>query len=77
MLEYLLYPVLGIFAGLTAGLLGVGGGIIIVPVLIYAFTALGFSSEVLTHMAVGTSLATIIVTSIGSVYQHHKKAAVL
>lgn len=77
MLEFLLYPLLGIFAGLTAGLLGVGGGIIIVPVLIYSFTALGFSSDVLTHMAVGTSLATIIITSAGSVYQHHRKGAVL
>ena len=77
MLEFLLYPLLGVFAGLSAGLLGVGGGVIIVPVLIYSFTALGFSSEVLTHMAVGTSLATIIVTSAGSVFQHHRKGAVL
>jgi len=77
LLEFLLYPLLGIFAGLTAGLLGVGGGIIIVPVLIYSFTALGFSADVLTHMAVGTSLATIIITSAGSVYQHHRKGAVL
>lgn len=77
MLEFLLYPLLGVFAGLSAGLLGVGGGIIVVPVLIYSFTALGFSQEVLTHMAVGTSLATIIVTSTGSIYQHHRKGAVL
>lgn len=75
--EFLLYPLLGVFAGLTAGLLGVGGGIIVVPVLIYSFSALGFSPEVLTHMAVGTSLATIIITSAGSVYQHHRKGAVL
>lgn len=77
MSEFFLYPLLGVFAGLTAGLLGVGGGIIIVPVLIYSFTLLGFSPDVLTHMAVGTSLATIIVTSMGSVYQHHSKGAVL
>lgn len=77
MLEFLLYPLLGIFAGLSAGLLGVGGGIIVVPVLIYSFTALGFSPEVLTHMAVGTSLATIIITSTGSVFQHHRKGSVL
>lgn len=77
MSEYLLYPLLGVFAGLTAGLLGVGGGIIVVPVLIYAFTALAFSPDVLTHMAVGTSLATIIITSAGSVFQHHRKGAVL
>jgi len=76
-MEYLIYPALGIVAGLAAGLLGVGGGLIIVPVLIYTFAALGFSPAVLTHMAVGTSLATIIITSLGSVYQHHKKGAVL
>jgi uncharacterized membrane protein YfcA len=75
--ELLIYPALGVFAGLAAGLLGVGGGLIIVPVLIYAFTAQGFSSEVLTHMAVGTALATMIVTSSGSAYQHHKNGAVL
>lgn len=77
MLEFLLYPLLGVFAGLSAGLLGVGGGIIVVPVLIYSFSALGFSPEVLTHMAVGTSLATIIITSTGSVFQHHRKGSVL
>ena len=76
-MEFIVYPALGVFAGLAAGLLGVGGGLIIVPVLIYAFTALAFSPDVLTHMAVGTSLATIILTSAGSVYQHHKKGAVL
>ena len=76
-MEYLIYPALGVVAGLAAGLLGVGGGLIIVPVLIYAFSGLGFSPDVLTHMAVGTSLATIIITSAGSVYQHHKKGAVL
>ncbi len=72
-MEYLIYPALGIVAGLAAGLLGVGGGLIIVPVLIYAFSAIQFSPDVLTHMAVGTSLATIIITSSGSVYQHHKQ----
>lgn len=76
-MEYLIYPALGVVAGLAAGLLGVGGGLIIVPVLIYAFSSIGFSPDVLTHMAVGTSLATIIITSTGSVYQHHKKGAVL
>ena len=54
-----------------------GGGLVVVPVLIYSFTVLGFSNEVLTHMAVGTSLATIIITSAGSISQHHRKGAVL
>jgi len=75
-MEYLIYPILGVVAGLTGGLLGVGGGIVVVPVLIFTFTLLGFSDSVLTHMAVGTSLGTIILTSAGSVRQHHKKGAV-
>lgn len=74
--ELLIFPILGIVAGLIAGLLGVGGGIVIVPVLIFTFTLLGFSDVVLTHLAVGTSLATIVITSLGSVRQHHKKGAV-
>ncbi len=72
-----LYLVLGAIAGTVAGLFGVGGGVVIVPALIFAFSAQGLSPEVLTHMAVGTSLATIVVTSISSVRAHHLKGAVL
>ncbi|PIE40720.1 MAG: hypothetical protein CSA49_07060 [Gammaproteobacteria bacterium] len=63
-------------AGLLAGLLGLGGGIVIVPVLVFTFKLLRFPEEVLTHLAVGSSLATIIATSYGSVKQHHAKGAV-
>ena len=52
-MEFLIYLVLGGFAGTLAGLFGVGGGMIIVPVLVYSFAAQGFPVEVLTHMAVG------------------------
>ncbi|MCU1718493.1 sulfite exporter TauE/SafE family protein [Pseudomonas sp. 5P_3.1_Bac2] len=76
-MELLLYLVLGCAAGTLAGLFGVGGGIIIVPVLVLSFTAMGVSPEVLTHLAVGTSLATIIFTSINSILEHHRKGAVL
>lgn len=76
-MEFLLYLLLGGFAGVLAGLFGVGGGLIIVPVLVYSFTAQGFAPEVLTHLAVGTSLATIVFTSINSVLAHHRKGAVL
>lgn len=75
-MEFLLYLVLGGFAGVLAGLFGVGGGIIIVPVLVFSFTAQGFDASVLTHLAVGTSLATIIFTSIYSVRAHHRVGAV-
>ncbi len=75
-MEFLLYMLLGAGAGVLAGLFGVGGGIIIVPVLVFSFAAQGFDPQVLTHMAVGTSLATIIFTSINSALEHHRKGAV-
>lgn len=66
----------GIIAGVIAGLLGVGGGIVIVPVLFHIFTTLGIDESIRMHLAVGTSLGTIIPTSIRSVRAHHKKGAV-
>ncbi|WP_067519182.1 sulfite exporter TauE/SafE family protein [Endozoicomonas ascidiicola] len=72
----LLYLLLGASAGLTAGLFGVGGGLIIVPALIYSFKLQGFAPEVLTHMAVGTSLAAMIVTSLSSIKAHQEEHAV-
>lgn len=68
--------VIGAFAGVAAGLLGVGGGIILVPAFYYAFASLGYESDGLMQISVATSLATIIVTSIRSVLSHHKKGAV-
>jgi uncharacterized membrane protein YfcA len=55
----------------------VGGGIIIVPALAWAFRAQGFPEEVIMHLAVGTSLATIVLTSVSSVRAHHRRRAVL
>lgn len=75
-MEFLLYLLLGACAGVLAGLFGVGGGIIIVPVLVFSFTLQGFDASVLTHLAVGTSLASIIFTSINSVREHHRRGAV-
>jgi len=72
----LLYLLVGAIAGLIAGLFGVGGGLVIVPVLVYLFTQQGMDPDSLVHLAVGTSLATIVFTSISSVYAHHKHGAV-
>ncbi len=77
MLDWLIYLGLGAFAGTVAGLLGVGGGLIIVPVLAIVFAQQGVSAEHLMHLAVGTSLATIVPTSISSVAAHHRRGAVL
>ena len=57
-------------AGFMAGLLGVGGGIIIVPALYYAFTVLDFDIVTRMHLSVGTSLAIIVPTSIISTKTH-------
>ncbi|WP_075214890.1 sulfite exporter TauE/SafE family protein [Mongoliimonas terrestris] len=68
--------VTGALAGFVAGLLGVGGGIVIVPVLFYVFTLLGVDEDVKMHVAVGTSLSTIIATSAMSMRAHWRKGAV-
>lgn len=66
----------GAFAGVLAGLLGVGGGIVLVPAFYYIFASLGYDSTELMQVCLATSLATIIVTSIRSVLAHHRKGAV-
>lgn len=76
-MELIIYLLIGAIAGFAAGLFGVGGGLIIVPILYIVFTQMNYDPNVIMHIAVGTSLATIIVTSISSVTAHHKKGAVL
>ena len=66
----------GIFAGILAGLLGVGGGIVIVPVLFFLFQSFGVSPESAMVVATATSLATIVPTSVSSIRSHHKKGNV-
>lgn len=66
----------GLAAGLLAGLLGVGGGIVVVPVLFHLFTLLGIDESVRMHVAVATSLATIIPTAMSSTRAHYKRGNV-
>lgn len=73
----LLYLLLGACTGLLAGLFGIGGGLVIVPVLVFIFTAQGFATEVMMQMALGTSLATISVTAIASIWGHQRHRAIL
>ena len=75
-MEYVFYLGLGAVAGLISGLFGLGGGAVIVPLLIFSFAAQGISPEIATHLAIGTSLATIVVTSLSSIYTHHQKGAI-
>jgi len=63
----------GVFAGLLAGLLGVGGGIVIVPVLFFLFQSFDVSPDSAMVIATATSLATIVPTSISSIRAHHQK----
>lgn len=67
--------VTGIIAGLLAGLIGVGGGIVIVPVLYHLFTLLEINADIRMYLAVGTSLATIIPTSIISARSHYLRGS--
>jgi len=71
-----LFAVLGSLAGFLAGLLGIGGGIILVPLFLWAFSVSGFAPEVLVHVAFGTSLAIIIPTAFSSTLGHRKRGNV-
>lgn len=66
----------GVLSGLLAGLLGLGGGVVVVPALIWLFAQAGFPADWVPHLAVGTSLATIVGTGSASVYAHHERGAV-
>lgn len=68
--------VAGAFAGIIAGLLGVGGGIVVVPVLFNVFTQLGVDESIRMQVAVGTSLATIVATAWSSAAAHYKRGTV-
>lgn len=65
----------GVCSGVAAGLLGIGGGAIIVPALATALSAMGYDSELVQHVAVGTSLAIIIPTGVASARSHYKRGS--
>ena len=73
---WLAYPLLGIFGGFVAGLFGVGGGLTLVPFMYMLFVAQHFPPEHVMHLALGTSMATIVFTSISSMRAHHAHGAV-
>ena len=72
----ILYGVLGAFAGILAGLLGIGGGAVVVPMLVFTFKWQNISPDVSIHLAIGTSLASIMFTAVSSARAHHKRGGV-
>ena len=73
---WLVYLGMGLFVGFFAGLLGIGGGLILVTLMVYLFSIQGFPQDRLLHLALGTSLTSIVFTSISSLRAHHKHGAV-
>ena len=70
------YLAIGVVVGFVAGLLGIGGGVVIVPMLVFAFTAQDVPPQHVLHMALATGMATIMFTSLSSVRAHHQRGAV-
>jgi uncharacterized protein len=70
------YLAVGAFVGFMSGLLGIGGGSAMVPVLVFVFGAKGFASAYVLHLALGTCMATILFTAASSVRSHHQRKAV-
>lgn len=70
--QYALFCLIGVVVGVLSGLLGIGGGIVLVPMLHAILVAKGLSAEVAFHMALATSMACIVFTSLSSIVAHHK-----
>ena len=70
------YLAIGVTVGFLAGLLGIGGGMVMVPMLVFVFTAKGFPAQHMMHLSLATSMATIMFTSLSSVRAHHRHGAV-
>ncbi len=77
MLTFLaVYCFLGALAGIMAGLLGIGGGTVVVPMLVFAFGWQKLPPEIIIHLAIGTSLASIMFTAVSSSLAHHRRGGV-
>ena len=75
-MEFLTLALMGALAGTMAGLLGIGGGALIVPVLVIVFESQKMDAGIVMQTALGTSLATIVFTALSSVLAHHRRSAV-
>lgn len=76
LITFLTYCAVGVIAGILAGLLGIGGGLVIVPMLVYVFAINNIPHELTMHLALATSMASIMFTSVSSFMAHHRRGAV-
>jgi hypothetical protein len=76
LLEIVSFLGLGLVAGLLAGMLGIGGGVVVVPVLIWIFQLHDLPREIIPHLAIGTSLAAIVFTSMSAIWAQQKRRAI-
>lgn len=76
LIEIFSFLALGLAAGVLAGMLGIGGGVVVVPALIWLFHREGLNEQIIPHLAIGTSLATIVFTSLSAIYAQHKRRAI-
>jgi uncharacterized membrane protein YfcA len=74
--DILMLLLCGSISGFLAGLLGIGGGMILVPFMILVFNHLGFNQEVIVHMAIATGMATILFTTSSAIWAHHKHGSI-
>ena len=74
---WLEYAMTGLFAGFLAGYLGIGGGLVLVPVLSFLFSRDPATAPMAVQMAVATSLSTMLFTSMSSILSHHKRGAII
>lgn len=75
--EIIAFTFIGIIAGMLSGLLGIGGGVITIPCLLFSFKMMGLPPNSWMHLAIGTSLAAMIFNTFSAAWSHHKKQSVL
>ncbi len=72
-----IFPLLGIVAGIMAGLLGIGGGLVLVAALAWLLPLQGVPADLAMHAALASSMASIVMTSLSSAWSHHRRGGVL
>ena len=73
LINFLVFIGAGCIIGFLAGMFGIGGGLLIVPLLVFSYSYSGIPPSIQTHLAIGTSLFIVIFTSLMSAFQHHKQ----